>query len=72
MTLAHLMLALPHVRQFWQEHPRIRALPPCEVEVAGQPALVARFESATDPASLAVVIRRDTWEPLGIHGIPGG
>jgi RNA polymerase sigma factor (sigma-70 family) len=66
-----LMMNLPEVQRFWSEHRRIRTLlPQHEVEIAGHPALVTRFESVTDAARLDVVSRRDTLMVIHIHGAP--
>ena len=55
---------------FWREHGRIRTLPDRDVEAAGGPAIVSRFESATGSAKLEVVFARDTLEVIGVHGAP--
>jgi RNA polymerase sigma-70 factor (ECF subfamily) len=66
-----LMMSLPEVQRFWAEHRRIRTLlPQHEVESAGHPALVTRFESVTDAARLDVVSRRDTLMVIHLHGAP--
>jgi hypothetical protein len=64
-----LMMSLPEIQRFWAEHRRIRTLlPQHEVEIAGHPALVTRFESVTDAARLDVVSRRDTLMVIHVHG----
>jgi hypothetical protein len=66
-----LVMSLPEVQRFWAEHRRIRTLlPQHEVEIAGRPALVTRFESVTDAARLDVVSRRDTLMAIHIHRAP--
>jgi len=66
-----LVMSLPEVQRFWAEHRRIRTLlPQHEVEIAGHPALVTRFESVTDAARLDVVSRRDILMVIHIHGAP--
>jgi RNA polymerase sigma factor (sigma-70 family) len=66
-----LMMSLPEVQRFWAEHRRIRTLlPQHEVEIAGHPALVTRFESVTDAARLDVVSRRDTLAEICVHRAP--
>jgi hypothetical protein len=57
-------------RAFEREHRRIRTLPAREVEAAGVPALVARFESVAGSSRLEVVLARDTLELIGVHGAP--
>ncbi len=69
-TLPTRVLALPEAQRFCHEHPRIRSLPARRVEAAGREALVARFESMTDAASLEVVVTNDTFRVVGIHGAP--
>jgi RNA polymerase sigma-70 factor (ECF subfamily) len=59
-------------RRFWREHPRLRTLPPREVEVAGSPALLVSLQSVTAGAGLDVLFARDTLQIVGIHGGPGG
>jgi hypothetical protein len=64
-------MSLPEVQRFWAEHRRIRTLlPQHEVEIAGQPALVTRFESVTEAARLDVVSRRDTLMVIHLQGAP--
>jgi hypothetical protein len=55
---------------FEREHRRIRTLPGREVEAAGVPAIVSRFESVARSARLEVVLARDTLELIGVHGAP--
>jgi RNA polymerase sigma-70 factor (ECF subfamily) len=57
-------------RRFWQRRPRIHALPPRPIEVAGSPAIVVSYRSVADAAQLDVVFVRDTLEVIGIHGAP--
>ena len=61
-------LELPAGLAFWRAHGRIRTLPDRDVEAAGGPAIVSRFESATGSARLEVVFARDTLEVIGVHG----
>jgi RNA polymerase sigma-70 factor (ECF subfamily) len=55
---------------FERKHRRIRMLPGREVEAAGVPAIVSRFESVAGSARLEVVLARDTLELIGVHGAP--
>jgi hypothetical protein len=64
-------LSSPAGRAFWRAHRRIRFLPALAVEAAGVPAVVARFQSVTGSAVLAVVLARDTLSPIAVHGAPG-
>jgi RNA polymerase sigma-70 factor (ECF subfamily) len=65
-----LVEALPPVQRFWHAQERMRRLPPYEVDAAGQPALVIRFESVTTAAGLTVVIARDPFRLLRVEGDP--
>jgi RNA polymerase sigma factor (sigma-70 family) len=67
-TLGGLVLALPEGRQFQQAHPRIRTLPVQQTEAEGRPALVTRFESVTDSATLTVISDYASYEVLRIYG----
>jgi hypothetical protein len=64
LHLLSLTLYGPIGRRFWQDHPRIRMLPEREIVAAGRPALLTRFESLTDAASLEVVSAQDSFEIL--------
>jgi RNA polymerase sigma factor (sigma-70 family) len=68
VSIAGLVEALPPVQRFWHAHERIRRLPPREVDAAGQPALVIRFESVTTAAGLTVVVARDPFRLLHVAG----
>lgn len=67
-SLGGLVHALPAVRRFWREHPRMRVLPPRAVEAAGRPAFLVQVASVTDGACLDVICDRDTLAVLAIHG----
>jgi RNA polymerase sigma-70 factor (ECF subfamily) len=67
-TWHSLTWSLPAVRAFWAAHPRMRFVPPREVEVAGSPAVVTGFESVASAARLDVVTLRDTLEVVRIDG----
>ena len=70
-TVRALALLLPAGRSFWREHPRIRTLPPRAITVAGRAALLLTFVSVTGAAQLDVAFADDTYEVLGVHGVPG-
>jgi RNA polymerase sigma-70 factor (ECF subfamily) len=70
LHLLSLTLYGPVGRRFWQDHPRIRMLPEREIVAAGRPALLTRFESLTDAASLEVVSAQDTFEVLHSSSTP--
>jgi RNA polymerase sigma-70 factor (ECF subfamily) len=55
---------------FERKHRRIRTLPGREVEAAGVPAIVSRFESVAGSAKLEVVLVRDTLDLIEVHGAP--
>lgn len=67
-TLDSMALSLPDGRQFQQVHSRIRTLPTQEIEAEGRLALITRFESVTDSATLTVVSDDATYETLRIYG----
>ncbi|HYN89830.1 MAG TPA: RNA polymerase sigma factor [Ardenticatenaceae bacterium] len=67
-TLDGMMLNLPEGRRFFRRHPRIRTLPQREIEAGGVPALVTHFESVTGSATFDVVVARDSYAVLQIHG----
>ncbi len=69
ICLAGLVLWRPEGQRFWREHPRLRLLPERVVEVAGQPAIVTSYESVSDGARYEVISARDTFLPLGVHGV---
>jgi hypothetical protein len=45
-------------------------MPPRELEIGGLPALAARFESRGEGAALDVLIRRQDFRVIAIHGAP--
>lgn len=56
-----LALALPQVRHFWSNHPRMTGLPIRHVEIAGSPAVLAGFASVSDGAKIEVAFSRNTF-----------
>jgi len=71
-TWHSLTWSVPEVQRFWREHPRMRFLPVGEIEAAGLPAVVARFESLDSAAWIEVVALRDTCRVLSIDSnVPG-
>jgi RNA polymerase sigma-70 factor (ECF subfamily) len=69
-SLEGAVLALPEGQRFVRRHPRVRAMPPRELEIGGLPALAARFESRGEGAALDVLIRRQDFRVIAIHGAP--
>lgn len=63
-----LALTTPQVQRFWRRHRRIQTLPLREIDVAEQPALLARFESQTDTVAVDVIMLRDSLEVVGTYG----
>ena len=57
----------PQGRQFWHDHPRMRALPLREIETAGVPTLVASFRSVTDEARYDALFVHDTYQLISTH-----
>lgn len=66
-ALSGLVLALPEAQQFWRAYPRLRMLPPHQIEAQGSQAFVTRLQSVAGSAELTVISRRDTFELLEIH-----
>jgi RNA polymerase sigma factor (sigma-70 family) len=66
-SLTGLIFSLPQVQQFWREYPRLKTLPPQEIEVQGSSAFITRLQSVTDGAELTVISRPDSFDPLEIH-----
>jgi RNA polymerase sigma-70 factor (ECF subfamily) len=60
-------LVQPAVRDFWQEHPRIRTRPRRALDHQGVAAWATRLESVTEAASIEVVVARATHRVLGVH-----
>lgn len=56
-----LALSTPQVLHFWRDHPRMRAIPPRELEIAGSPAVLVGFESVTDDAKIEVAFAQNTF-----------
>jgi len=67
MAWSALALSLPQGRAFWQEHPRICALPEREVEIAGTPAILAGLASVTDNATFEVAFSKNTFEVIYVQ-----
>ncbi len=67
-ALLGLSLCLPEGRQFWREHPRLRALPTAHIEAEGIPAIVTSLESTHGRARFDVVFHAETFEVMQIHG----
>jgi RNA polymerase sigma-70 factor (ECF subfamily) len=66
-SFSGLLTSLPETQQFWRAHVRVRALPRSEVEVNGQAAVVASFESIASRARLDIVSARANLAVLGVH-----
>ncbi|GCE08245.1 RNA polymerase sigma factor [Dictyobacter aurantiacus] len=67
-TLEGLVLQTPQGQKFMRAHPRLRTLPRQEIEVAGRPALLSRFESVTDTAVFTVISDAATYRLLAVYG----
>lgn len=70
--LEGLNLCLPEAQRFWRDHPRMRAWPEREIELAGTAAIITTFESASNSARLEVVSRVGDLEVLAISGLRPG
>jgi hypothetical protein len=55
------------VQKFWRQHPRIKTLPPQQIEKDGAPAFVRRLQSVHDAAEITVIARLDSFDPISIH-----
>jgi hypothetical protein len=66
-SLDGLLLASPAGVAFTRRHARIRTLPHYEIETEGRAAVVARFESVTEPERLALVAAADSFELLRVE-----
>ncbi|HKO32841.1 MAG TPA: RNA polymerase sigma factor [Candidatus Limnocylindria bacterium] len=67
-SVSALTLALPEVRDFRRKHPRLRAMPPREVEAHGGPALIVGYEEFGSNARLNAVFAADSLRLLEVHG----
>jgi RNA polymerase sigma-70 factor (ECF subfamily) len=65
-----LTLSLPDVREFWQQHPRMRVLPQREIQYQGCATLVTGFESVAANTRIEVVSSLDTFAVLGVYRLP--
>jgi RNA polymerase sigma factor (sigma-70 family) len=61
------VIGSPEAQRFWRKYPRMRTLPPQEIEVDGSLAFLTRLQSVTDNAELTVISRRDTFEFIEVH-----
>ena len=59
-----LALSFPMVRKFWRAHPRMRALPERNLEIAGCPAILTGFESVTDNAKIEIAFAKKTFDVI--------
>ena len=67
-SLEALILESQAGQQFLQAHARIRTLPSQPLEYHGRAALLTRFESVTNTASLEVISDYETYETLAPRG----
>ena len=70
-SLGGLALTRPEVRRFRREHPRTRRLPRREVELAGVPAILLRYEDVLGSAGVDVLFARDTLRVLEVRVATG-
>lgn len=68
ITLEGLIICIPESRDFLRAHPRVHQLPYRTIEFAGRPAIVTRFESLTETASIEVISDHETYKVLKIYG----
>lgn len=62
-----MLLGLPELRLFRQEHPRLRALPQRQIVVDGQLSVAVRFQSVSDERACTVIIDRRSFHVLHVH-----
>jgi len=67
-SVSALTLALPQGRAFRRMHPRLRAMPPREVEAHGGRALVVGYEAVGGDARLDAIFRAESLRLLEVHG----
>jgi RNA polymerase sigma-70 factor (ECF subfamily) len=67
VSLRSLAQALPQVREFWKQHPRMHTLPIRELEANSRPAYMVSFRGVSDGAEIDVILDRETFRVLGIH-----
>jgi hypothetical protein len=60
-------MSLPTAQRFWRAYPRMRTLPPQEIEAQGSSAYLTRLQSVTENAELTVICQRDTFELIEVH-----
>lgn len=65
--MVYLPLATPEGGRFWREHPRVRFLPPTELESGGRDAFLVTMESVSGTSRLHTVMARDNFGILAIH-----
>jgi RNA polymerase sigma-70 factor (ECF subfamily) len=66
--IGRLTIDRPETQRFWRQHPHVRTLPPRELEVVGQQAVLMSVESVADSARLDLIWARDTLQVLSVHG----
>lgn len=59
-SVSGLGLSTPSVRAFRRSHPRVATMPPRELDRAGRPAMVVRYDDVAGSASAEVVFDRAT------------
>ena len=67
-SVSAMTLALPEARAFRRKHPRLRAMPPRELEAYGGPVLVVGYEAVGSNARLEAVFAAETLRLLEVHG----
>lgn len=66
-SLNGLLMSLPELQRFRNEHPRIRTMPEQRVESGGQPAVVIRFASRTANQQVTAVVARNSLQLLKLY-----
>lgn len=71
MSLSGLALSLPEARVFVSTHERVRTLPERDINADGRDAVAIAFEAVKSQARLAVIVDRESLQPLSVE-IEGG
>ncbi|GCE15427.1 RNA polymerase sigma factor [Tengunoibacter tsumagoiensis] len=61
------LLGHSDLHAFWQHQERIRLQPPREIEYAGQPAQLIRYESVSTTASVTVALSKARYQVLQVY-----
>ena len=63
-----LALSRPETERFWRHNRRMRTLPVQPITASGRAALLVTFESVTASDRLEIVLDRESFRPIEVHG----